>query len=163
DQAAFLGADQGDKLLVVRAAAALPARRQRRERSYIATAELAPQPLDATDTRRLPPQVAARMLKTVAPPTGDHVPQVHVPATPTEHRALKPRPTNARHGLIPRHRNSGSIDPNIGCLCDEEAGFFTPLEPRRCAFDKPATLQQVPDVEARVGLDEQVERKVVGI
>ena len=38
-----------DELVVISAAAASPTGRQRRERSYIAVAELASQPFDATD------------------------------------------------------------------------------------------------------------------
>src|SRR5262249_51462852 len=42
DQAGLFGADHREKLLVIGAAAASPARRQWSERSHIATAELAP-------------------------------------------------------------------------------------------------------------------------
>jgi hypothetical protein len=42
EQLTFLGANQRDKPLVISMAAASPRRRQRREWSYIATAELAP-------------------------------------------------------------------------------------------------------------------------
>jgi hypothetical protein len=42
DQLRFLGANHRDELLVIRTAAASPACRQRRERSYIAISELAP-------------------------------------------------------------------------------------------------------------------------
>jgi hypothetical protein len=41
--------------------------------------------------------------------------------------------------------------------------FFTPLEPGHCTFNQRAALQQRPDVETRVGFDEVIERKVVGV
>src|SRR5262249_60749688 len=107
---------------------ACPARGQRPRGSYTAPAELAPQPLDAADTRRLPPQVAARIFQAMASPTGDHAAQVHVPATPAAHPALEPRPANARDRLVPRHRNAGSIDPNIG---RPSGGQATTYPPRR--------------------------------
>ena len=79
-----------------------------------------------------------------------------MPATSTACRALEPRPADARHRLVPRHRNSGSINPHIGRPSGEQVGFFTPLEPRRCIFCQPAALQEHPDIEARVGFDDQV-------
>jgi hypothetical protein len=42
EQLRFLGVNHRDELIVISAAAASPACRQRRERSHIATAELAP-------------------------------------------------------------------------------------------------------------------------
>jgi hypothetical protein len=50
DQLRFLGVYHRDQLLVIRTAAASPARGQWRERSDIAVAELASQPFDATDS-----------------------------------------------------------------------------------------------------------------
>src|SRR5215831_2683348 len=61
------------------------------------------------------------MLKTVTSPANDRAPQVHVPATLTAGRALKPRPTNTGHRPVPRHRNAGSIDPNVGSASGELA------------------------------------------
>src|SRR6516164_485978 len=96
------------------------------------------------------------MLKTVTSPASDRLQSVHVPATSTACRALEPRPADARYRLVPRHRNSGSIDPNIGRPSGGQALFFTPLEPRGCIFCQPAALQEHPDIEARVGFDDQV-------
>jgi hypothetical protein len=146
--------DHGDKPFVVRTAAASPARGQRRERAYIATTELPPQPLHAAHTRRLSPQVAAGVVEAMAGAAGDRIPQVHVPTSLTTCRALKPRTANALHRLVPSDCDAGSIDPNTGRTAGDQAPFFAPLEPRGCAFEKRATLQQDPDIEARVGLDE---------
>src|SRR5262249_15312889 len=112
----------------------------------------------AADARHLPPQMSTGMLKTVASPASDGVAQIHVTAAVTAARALEPRPTHTRHWLIPNDRDAGSIDPNIGRPSGDQAPFFAPLEPRCCTFNQPTALQQVPDVEARVGLDEAVER-----
>src|SRR6516165_9718693 len=111
---------------------------------------------DAVNARHRTVQVAARIVETAAGPAGDHVTQVYIPTTPTTRRTLKPRSAGARHRLVPHNRNPSSIDPNIGRLSGELAPFFTPLEPRRRTFSQPAALQQHPDIEARVGFDDQV-------
>jgi hypothetical protein len=80
EQLRFLGVNHRDELIVISAAAAAPARRQWSERSHIATAELAPQPLDAANTGRLAAQVAARILKPVAPRACNFVAQIQITA-----------------------------------------------------------------------------------
>src|SRR5215831_14121021 len=99
DQLRLLGANLGDKLVVIRTAAAAPARRQWSKRSHIATAELAPQPLDAANTRRLAPQVANRILKPVAPRACNFVAQIQITALSPAGWALPPWPADARHWL----------------------------------------------------------------
>jgi hypothetical protein len=116
DQLCFLGEDHRDELLVISTAAAAPARRQWSERSHIATAELAPQPLDAANTQRLAAQVAARILKPVAPRACNFVAQIQITALSPAGWALPPWPANARHWLVPGHRNASFVDPNIGRL-----------------------------------------------
>jgi len=74
DQLCLLSENQRDELVVISAAAASPTRRQRCERSHIATAKLAPQPLHAAHAGHLPPQVSNCMLKTVTSPASDRLP-----------------------------------------------------------------------------------------
>jgi hypothetical protein len=95
---------------VIFTAPASPQWWQGRKRSYLAIAELAPQTLDATDTGRLAPQVTAGMVEPMTSPARDHVPQIHVPATPSAHRTLEPRPADARQRLVPYNRDRSSID-----------------------------------------------------
>jgi hypothetical protein len=121
DQLRFLGMDHGDEPCVVRTAAASPARRQWRERAYIAIAELAPQPFDPTDARRLAPQVAAGIVEAMAGAAGDRIPQIHVPTSLTACRALKPRTANALHRLVRSDCDAGSIDPNTGRTAGDQA------------------------------------------
>ena len=75
-------------------------------------------------------------------------------------RALKPRPADTRHRLVPNYRNPNSVDPNIGRLSGELAPFFTPHQHCGRTFNQRAALQQHPDIEARPVLDEAIERKV---
>jgi hypothetical protein len=86
-----------------------------------------------------------------------------MPATPRADWALEPWATDAQHRLVPKYRDASPIDPNIGRLSAELAPFFAPLELCRCAFGDRAALQQHPNIEARVGLYEEVGRKVVGV
>src|SRR5215831_14647348 len=99
EQLRFLGVNHRDQLVVIRTAAAAPARRQWSKRSHIATAELAPQPLDAANTRRLAPQVANRILKPVAPRACNFVAQIQITALSPAGWALPPWPADARHWL----------------------------------------------------------------
>jgi hypothetical protein len=157
NQLGFLGVYHRDQLLVIGTAAARPdAGRQGRERSRIAIAEPTPQPLHAAHTRRLPPQVANCMPKTVTLPASDRVSQVHVTATLTATRALEPWPANARHRLVPNNGDGSFVDPNTGRTAGKLALLFAPLEPCRCPFDESSTLQQLPDIDARVGFSDQV-------
>ena len=102
DQLRFLGVYHRDQLLVIRTAAASPARRQWRKRSYIATAKLAPQSLHPADAGSLAAQVAAGVVEAMAGAAGDPVPQIDVPATLTAQRTLKPWTADAFHWFVPR-------------------------------------------------------------
>jgi hypothetical protein len=105
------------------------------------------------------------MLKTVTSPASPSAALINMSATPSagRGRALEPRPADSRHRLVPHYRNPNSIDPNIGRVAGKRVPFFTPLEPGHCTFNQRAALQQRPDVETRVGFDEVIERKVIGV
>jgi len=49
----------------------------------------------------------------MASAASDGVPQINVPATLTAHRALKPRPINAWHRLVPRHEARIVLDDEV--------------------------------------------------
>jgi len=95
-------------------------------------------------------------------PASPSVAQINMSATPSagRGRALKPRPADTRHRLVPNYRNPNSVDPNIGRLSGELAPFFTPHQHCGRTFNQRAALQQHPDIEARPVLDEAIERKV---
>jgi hypothetical protein len=114
DQLRFLSMDHSNKPFVIRTTAASPARRQWRERAYVATTKLPPQPFDATDDGGLAPQVTTGVVEAMAGAAGDRIPQVHVPTFLTARRALEPRTANALHRLVPNNRDGSSLKPNTG-------------------------------------------------
>jgi hypothetical protein len=153
EQLAFLCENLCDQLIVVRTAAASPARRQWRKRSYIATAELAPQPHHAADARCLAPQVAAGVVEAMAPPAGDRIEQVDVPTAPMAHRTFEPWSRTTWHWLVPDDRHRVPVDRKIGSVSGEPAAPVAPSELRHRAFCERAALEQRPDVQARQVFD----------
>jgi hypothetical protein len=95
-------------------------------------------PMDAWG---LPIRMAACVREAVASPTSDRIPHIDIPATPTTTRTLEPWPIDTIHRRVPRQRNLGSTDPNIGPPSGELAVFLTPLKPRRRTLDQCAALQ----------------------
>src|SRR5262249_38988329 len=134
-----------------------PASRQWSKRSHIATAELAPQPLDAANTRRLAAEggdwhseVCGTGRKRWGGAGTDNGIFSGMPRTQTTaaQRPASARPTSPELGF---HKSKYRAS-----VWRAGKGFFTPLEPRRCIFCQPAALQKHPDIEARVGFDDQV-------
>jgi len=81
EQFAFLSVDHGNQLVVIGVSAAPPASGQRRERPYIATAELSAQAFDATDAWCLAPQVPRAVVEPAATPAGQPA-KIEMPTAP---------------------------------------------------------------------------------
>ena len=103
---------------------------------------------DAVNARHRTVQVARSVVEAMAGAAGDHVAQVYIPATPTTRRTLKPRSADARHRLVPRHRNAGSINQNIGGLSADQVAPGPAENFSRRRFEPPGRLRRSTQLEA---------------
>jgi hypothetical protein len=153
DERSLFGLDHRHQLLVIGLRTAWRARWQGCERSGVATAQLPPQPLNATSRWRLLPEVATCVVEPVTSSASDRIQQIDVPAPPGAPRALEPR----QCVVGPHHRHGVPVDQKIGRAPGQAVTpVLAPAKLRHRSFHEAATSVQLEDVNARVGLDEAI-------
>jgi hypothetical protein len=81
-----------------------------------------------------------------------------MPASLLAHGTFKPRTTDAWHRLVPPDHDWSSIDEEIRRSAKQAPCFFAPSDLDLGPFGQGATLEQVPDVQSCIRLDQTIAR-----